>query len=533
MPVRHFVAPLVVALLLVLTAPPASLSAAEVRSLPSSDPANRSALFLPGGAQEQPDGTADLRYPPAPTTTYRPRFVRQTGKNCAFASAAMLIDKWTAGGQRPAQERLRRASRVPGTQGVNFAELSRAVARVTGIDLRHSPGGGDPLTWEALLSRLERGGAAVVGGAYSRLPRHYQRWGRGFASLGAAASGHAVYVEHYQRTKSGGRVWLMDPLAKAAGYSGEWISVRALRQYAWRNAKGLVTAAATPEPPPLAGYQFGAAVIEDWALAGGKATLRLPLSVTRGWPVPRDLAAAVEWRLIEAEPGPTVVLTGPEDESKDAGSAEDGEHLSADLAPLRVVATADAVEPPDDSPAEGDSEGSGSSRLVRLKLDGDQLVGELDTPGEPGTYEMGIELRTRDGARLADGADAVGPLTVRLWGPLAAELDLANVSAPIKGASLTFEVLVANHGSADWTGLGGAVLHAEWHTPLGTLPGALADVELDAGDQLTVTLGADVPSLADEGELRIELRTRDGRTLEAFGAPPLHLPLRFLDPPGA
>jgi hypothetical protein len=531
MSVRHFVAPLLVALLLVLSAPPASVHAAEVRLAPVADPA-ASALFLPGGA-EQRDGTADLRYPPAPTDGYRPRFIRQTGKNCAFASAAMLIDKWTGGRHRPAQERLRRASRVPASQGVSFAELSRAVARVTGIELRYSPGGGDPLTWDALLSRLERGGAAVVGGAYSRLPRHFQRWGRGFASLGAAASGHAVYVERYERTRSGGRVWMMDPLAKSAGYSGEWISVRALRQYAWRNSKGLVTAAATPEPPPLAGYLFGQPVLDEWAPAGGRTTLRLPLSINRGWPPPRDLAAAVEWHLIEPEPSVADPASPALGEAAEGESTEFGAELAADLVPVRAVVAGDPAEPLDDPPAESESKTLGDKQLVRLKVDGDELVGELDTPEEPGTYEMTIELRSRDGTRLAGGNELVAPLTLRLWGLLAAELELVSVSAPVKGASLAVDVMVANHGSADWTGSGAAVLHAVWHTPLGALPGAQADFELDAGDQLTVTFATDVPSLADEGELRIELRTRDGRTLEAFGARSLHVPLRFVELPGA
>jgi hypothetical protein len=532
MSVRHFVAPLVVALLLALAAPPALVVAAEFTRQSAGDQA-ASALFLPGSAEEQRDGTADLRYPPAPTDGYRPRFVRQTGKNCAFASAAMLIDKWTGGQHRPAQERLRRASRVPNSQGVSFAELSRAVARVTGIDLRHSPGGGDPLTWDALLSRLERGGAAVVGGAYSRLPRHYQRWGRGFASLGAAASGHAVYVERYQRTKSGGRVWLMDPLAKAAGYSGEWISVRGLRQYAWRNSKGLVTAAATPEPPPLAGYQFGQPVLEAWAPAGGRTALRLPLSVTRGWPLPKGLAAVVGWRLIEPEPRLTDAASLAQGEAAEGEAVEVGGELAADLMPVRVAVASDPTQPLDEPPDEGDAKGAGVNELVRLKVAGDELVGELDTPEEPGTYEMTIELRTRDGSKLAGGNELVAPLTLRLWGPLAAELELVSVSAPVKGAWLAVDVLVANHGSADWTGSGAAVLHATWHTPLGALPGSQADVELDAGDQLTVTFGTDVPSLADEGELRIELRTRDGQTLAAFGAQSLRVPLRFVEPPGA
>lgn len=226
MPARHVFASLTLVLAVTVTVAAAPVRAGELG--PGGAPAARvddrthDGFFLPTeGAADDGRDTSDLRYPEAPLEAYRPRFVRQTGKNCAFASAAMLLDKWTRGALRPSQARLRAASRVPDTEGVNFAALSRAVARVTDVDLRYSPNGGDPLTWPALLSRLARGGGAVVGGAYSRLPRHYQRWGREFASRGASASGHAVYVERYEPTRAGGRVWMMDPLAKSARYSGE------------------------------------------------------------------------------------------------------------------------------------------------------------------------------------------------------------------------------------------------------------------------------------------------------------------------
>src|SRR5688500_18277766 len=99
----------------------------------------------------------ELRYPDAALTSGPPRFVHQTTNNCAFASAAMLIDKWTGGAIRPSQNDMRAASGVPQTDGVGFSQLSRAVAAVTGLDMRFSPRGGDALTWDELLARLAKG----------------------------------------------------------------------------------------------------------------------------------------------------------------------------------------------------------------------------------------------------------------------------------------------------------------------------------------------------------------------------------------
>lgn len=523
MPLRQTVISLVVVLLLAMLAPAvAGRSSAPPAAVPD---ITSGAGFLPTDVDRLAGAeSADLRRPEPPTDAYRPRFVRQTGKNCAFASAAMLIDKWTSGTDRPAQERLRRASRVPDHKGVNFAELSRAVGRATGIDLRYSPGGGDPLTWPALLSRLERGGAAIVGGAYSRLPRHYQRWARDFASGGAAASGHAVYVERYER-KGGGRVWMMDPLAKSAGYTGEWISTRALRQYAWRNTKGLVTAAATPEPPPLAGYRFGVPQVGEWARAGQEVTLMMPVTITAGWLPPRDLGASVEWRLIEAEP--TVAEAGLP--VTDSGPGQGQGAAGHDLAP-RVVGMAidgvpvDSVEPASSAAAEG---------LYRLKLDGEQLLADVTTPAAAGLYELAVTLHWRDGTDVAGGATAVPRAEVRLRGEYAAELSLLSTSAATRGGSVTVELAVTNHGSAAWTGESAGLVASAWRTALGSLPADATLFELDAGETATITLVPPVPTLVDEGQLNIELRTADGLPLELFGAQPLVIPLRFFDPAGS
>jgi hypothetical protein len=53
---------------------------------------------------------------------------------------------------------------------------------------------------------------------------------------------HAVYVERFDRRH--GRVWLMDPLARGA-WKGEWISIWALRKFAWSSG-GALYVAVTP-----------------------------------------------------------------------------------------------------------------------------------------------------------------------------------------------------------------------------------------------------------------------------------------------
>lgn len=464
---------------------------------------------------------SDLAHPESPSGRYRPRFVRQTGKNCAFASAAMLLDKWTGGDIRPSQARLRTASRVPNDQGVSFATLSRAVGKVTGVDLRYSPDGGDRLTWNDLLSRLERGGAAVLGGAYSRLPRHYQRWAPSYAALGAAGSGHAVYIERYERGRGGGRVWMMDPLGRSRNYAGEWISTRALRAFAWRNSGGLVTAAATPEPAPLAGYQIGPLELDDaQALAGRQIELRLPLAIDDGWRKPNGLAVRLTWRLEEAEPdpdtwSPPAISPAP---ASDAFFSDEQDIMPPST--LRRLAREQSAPESDD--AADRQPGVEHTALVRLKVRAGSLVGSLAAPEVPGRYRLEADLRRRDGTRFSRGpVPTLDAITVQLRGPLAAAY--GNLVLPTETAHdtpITVSLQVANRGSAAWATDNAVRLIADWESPTGVAPAGSAVIELQSGDQTTVSFQAVTPSVARSATLIVRLVGPQGEDFAAFGLQP-------------
>jgi hypothetical protein len=504
----------------------ASPVAAAEQSRPGQTGGSWSGLVLPAD-QGEGDRSFErgLRQPEGPTDAHRPRFVSQTGKNCAFASVSMLIDRWTGGATRPNQARLRTASRVPASEGVSFGELSRAVARESGLDLRYSPSGGDPMSWDQLMARLTRGGGAVVGGAYSRLPSHYQRWARGFASLGASGSGHAVYVERYEAGRGGGRVWLMDPLANRSGHRGEWISARALHKFAWSNSKGLISAAATPEPPVLAGYEFGPAALDEWLIAGGELKVKLPLTTQRGWPKPPSLRLAASWELLEPE---------AERSSFQAVSAgapagvtvQVGQSGEIDLAPISGGKRGSSRGEEQISVVKPDKASRGSVKLTRSD---DPLVGVISSPTQAGSYRLTLELRDAEGDKFRKGrAPAIEPLTVHLNGELAADWTLLPLlEEPVQGVLNRVQVDIVNRGSLDWLEHETVTIVASWDTAVGSLPGGSARLELASGGEGVFTVNTLVPSRVSEGTLRLELIDAGGVPLAEFGAEPQLLWLRF------
>ncbi len=204
--------------------------------------------------------------PPRPLPGYRPTFVTQTDEHpmndCLWASAAMLIEKWTNGDIHPTHQRLRALS---GDRhgGSNLDDLKKAYKKL-GINLKFSPNGGERITFNGLLRRLAHGAGAVVLGDDSKLPRWYGRWDYGFWKMTKkekkkhpSRDNHAVYVERYDRRH--GRVWLMDPLAKG-DWHGEWISIWALRKFAWSSGGALYTAVTpTAKPAPFAHVTTSAA----------------------------------------------------------------------------------------------------------------------------------------------------------------------------------------------------------------------------------------------------------------------------------
>jgi hypothetical protein len=184
--------------------------------------------------------------------------------NCNPASCAMLIDQWTYGRINTTDVALRRASSVPLTQGMNFAQVGAAIAKLypTLGTLRYSErdgsgsrGGADNRTWEELRDHLTRGYGAVVCGNYDSVARHRNAEGLLLTRHQPGGTfGHAVFVVDYNPATS--KLRWYDPLANpASGYKGDVIDIWALWDFIWRTGNepaSRVTAAfsfTTARPP--------------------------------------------------------------------------------------------------------------------------------------------------------------------------------------------------------------------------------------------------------------------------------------------
>ncbi|HVM31157.1 MAG TPA: hypothetical protein VM305_10375 [Candidatus Limnocylindrales bacterium] len=474
----------------------------------------------PAAAREsRSDGAATrsgkLAYPDPPRPGYSPRHVRQLLNNCAFASAQMLVDKWTHGRKAAPQHLLRRATGIPSEDGgPTLAELRRAVARVSGVELRWSPNGGDPLTWPALLTRLENGGGALVNLWPEKLPRHYVRW------IPALTAGHSVYIERYQHAKN--RIWLMDPLGRGSGFGGEWIDADALHRAIWK-AGDLVWAAATPPLPPrtpaISDFELGAPDAPDSAFAGDAIEVAIAYAPRRWDAKMPTLRVAATWQLVAVEPSgeaPATAATSGRDDP--AGEI----HLeSAALGPLvdalRPVNALIAPRAETASSVDADASLTGIGRFEVLSEPLGAARGELRfalrSPEEPGDYLLTLELRDGTGEALPGEVPTFQPSQVRLRGPLAGRVrtvDEVPASIP-QGERLSLDVKVRNLGSAAWgeaaervvlvVGFDGAA--REVHLPL-----ALA-----AGQAVVVPVSLAVDVLPGQATLQLALRDGKGAPL--------------------
>ena len=166
---------------------------------------------------------AAAREPHRPLPNYHPDFVTQrdgggTTADCLWASASMLVEKWTAGRMTISKDRLRRLSGDM-KKGSNFNDLT-PVLKELGLKPRWSPEGGDYVTWSGLRDRIRKGGGAILLGDYHELPRYYGRWAPKFWKKKGKKDNHAIYLDRYDGRRD--RFWVMDPLAPA-GWKGEWI----------------------------------------------------------------------------------------------------------------------------------------------------------------------------------------------------------------------------------------------------------------------------------------------------------------------
>jgi len=455
--------------------------------------------------------------PPRPLPGYGPAFVSeiQPGKwlDCTWASAAMLVDKWTNGRVTPSREALRALSgdHAGGSTLVDIARAFRAI----GMPLRYSPDGGDPMTWPGLLDRLAYGAGAILLGSDTRLPRFYGRWDLRFWQGKGKTDAHAVYVERFEpRT---GRIWLMDPLAPS-GWTGEWISAASLYRFAWKSG-GLVSAATTPTalPAPFAGVRLGAPV-----LATDATTLRAtwPVRATRAWRfqgadvratfqrVTDPIAAAVAG-LVASAPGPA--------------------------AAHRAVATASYA-------AHG-------------------LTAGVPMPATPGAYRAVVRVVDRRFGRVVATAIGAG---VFVPGPRSAGLMLLPISDVLRpGAVASVSFTITNSGTTSWAddprierlpngsqwrratrvtatwvpvrldapttgvktpaagGAGGARGAGGGATLSGTIPPvAVLDVPLDPGAQVVATVSVQLPAAAGSWALVLDVADDIDGSFAALGSVP-------------
>ncbi len=448
----------------------------------------------------------------SPRGDYSPRHVWQLKDNCVWAAGQMLVDKWTHGQVRVAQGRLRRASGDK-KGGSSLYELSRGIARLTGIRLRASPGLGDSMTWWQLLDRLERGGGAVLIGEYRRLPAHFSRWDRSFARK--RRSSHAVYIEKYDRAH--GRVWLMDPLA-VGDYPGEWIGVGALHRFA--SFKGNeVVAAATPatyrvRTAPLidTAYAVRAPVLARTAVAGSTLRVSVALKIRFGFPAPTAQRFVGTWE-------PVV----------DAPASRTGTMSRA------VVDTASSVGSDQPDPVRV-ATASGVGRPSRHGFGG-----AIPVPDVPGRYRLSLGLA--EGA-AGSMSRRFAPVEVQVIGPYAASWSVQAPTETTVGQSIVVKVAVTNIGTVDWRTpkvgsdtprqtdpLPQTMIVIKWVAPGRVVPAATLPAEVAPGASVHLKLHLATPATAGPWTLAMDLVNLEQGSLASTGLDVPSVPV-LVDPKG-
>ena len=427
--------------------------------------------------------------PPRPLPGYRPTFVTQTDEHpmndCLWASAAMLIEKWTNGDVHPTHQRLRALS---GDRhgGSNLADLKKAYKKL-GINLKFSPNGGERITFNGLLRRLAHGAGAVVLGDDSKLPRWYGRWDYGFWKMTKkekkkhpSRDNHAVYVERYDRRH--GRVWLMDPLAKG-NWHGEWISIWALRKFAWSSGGALYTAVTpTAKPAPFAHVTTSSASL---SLTTNALQAQWSFRAPRRWHFP-----GVTTRTAFA-PAADPVLAA-------AKAPDIATRLAAGNPPLHTS----------------------------LTLDGRSLTATAPLPKNPGAYLGSFKLTDR---RFGRTVAAVSGVPVFVPGQRTATVRIQTVEDTVEADSaLPLTISVANTGELTWAETPGDVvkgsavtrntrLVARW-IPLGVAGATAAAVPAQTGGRVAGVKSPPLPALATLERMPLDA----GRHVEVDAA--VHVP---------
>ena len=344
--------------------------------------------------------------PPRPLPDYRPTFVTETDEHpwtdCLWASGAMLLDKWTNGKITRTHQQLRNLARAH-HGGSSLDDLRSAYARL-GVQLRFSPDGGERITWPALLRRLANGAGAVLLGDDSKLPRWYGRWDYGFWKAAPDKDNHSVYIERYDPRHH--RVWLMDPLGRP-GWKGEWISVAALRRFAWTARGGALSVAVTPtaKAAPYARVTVASPTI---SMTSRTLIADFGLKTPRKWAFPgADVMAAFK-------------------------PAED---------PLTAAAMSLPVSKVPEAPAAAPKKPIAGFRAKTLRV-------TSGLPAKAGAYRATLALTDRRFGRLVA---RVGNVAVFVPGPRRATLSLFVRGETIEGGEpVDVSVYVVNTGTETW-----------------------------------------------------------------------------------
>jgi hypothetical protein len=476
-------------------------------------------VLLAGIAGTFPATTA--AWSPRPLPGYTPAFVTETDvpppwTDCIWSSAAMLLDKWTAGRIERSHQDLRRLSRDR-REGSNLADVQAAFTKL-GQTLTYSPDGGEIITWKKLLKRLQAGGGAILLGDYSKLPKHYGRWDPSFWGKTDDLDNHALYLDRYDKRHD--RIWVMDPLAPA-GWRGEWVPRKALVAYGWRTAFGALYAAMTPAAAadPFKGVELG-----DASATAAPGTLAL------AWPIERTPKS---WRL------PAISVESTVAKLESGLGAADAQILLIPPASDASVATDKgpaASDPPPASPLEQDG----------------HVTAAVALPIEPGAYSVSVALRD---PRFGDEVAIAGPYTVYVPGDRRATWELdATARTALVGSEIELAGTITNSGAGSWAEpahagsipaaelpLRQTAIWAHW-LPLddadGSVSGATADatatdaaaplgapvrlrgVELGPGESGTIDLTVDAPLAPGRWLLVLDVEDSAG-AFAATGSAPL------------
>jgi hypothetical protein len=450
---------------------------------------------------------AAAREPHRPLPNYHPDFVTQregggTTADCLWASASMLVEKWTAGRMTISKDRLRRLSGDM-KKGSNFRDLT-PVLKELGLKPRWSPEGGDYVTWAGLRDRIRKGGGAILLGDYHELPRYYGRWAPNFWKKKGKKDNHAIYIDRYDGRSD--QFWVMDPLAPA-GWKGEWIPARYLRAFAWTTGGGGLWVMMTPtaKRAPFKGVRLAS---PEASIQDGKLQV--------DWKVRK---APKRWRLPRVK-----VLTRVE---------------RIDDPVARAIT--DAVSAPPATPTSKKSKPSARYASKTIKA-------RMRLPTTPGAYEIAVSLGERRFGRTVAKSSTI----VYVPGERRGSILVKEAGAPVAGEALELEATILNTGSRDWsdpvwltTSAAEAMerrrdttIRATWtllkaddeDAPVGNPdPVDVLDVPLKAGEVTRVPLTIPAPRTAGRWLLTLDIVDEIVGSFAASGSAPRTIVVTVID----